>query len=107
MHGLSGDGIYGPKTKAQLEALLHQNTKVAQELNLVGYYLLRHGKYNVKDIFDLNGQYGKINRVTCIAFLIAIIAEIPFINTSFYVGPIAKVIYVVTLNLTKNSQFPI
>lgn len=59
-------------------------------INLVDYYLLRHGRYNVKDIFDVNGQYGKINWITCMAFLVSILAEIPFINTSFYVGPIAK-----------------
>lgn len=59
-------------------------------INLVDYYVLRHGNYNVKDIFDVNGQYGKINWITCIAFVVSIIAEIPFINTSFYVGPVAK-----------------
>ncbi|MFJ5717542.1 purine-cytosine permease family protein [Neobacillus sp. NPDC093127] len=59
-------------------------------INLVDYYILRHGRYNVKDIFDLNGQYGKINWITCIAFLVSILVEIPFINTSFYVGPVAK-----------------
>ncbi|MEM1506071.1 cytosine permease [Domibacillus sp. 8LH] len=59
-------------------------------INLVDYYLLRHGQYNVKDIFDINGQYGKINWITTIAFLVSVIAEIPFINTSFYVGPIAR-----------------
>ncbi|MDQ6600943.1 purine-cytosine permease family protein [Bacillus salipaludis] len=59
-------------------------------INLVDYYLLRHGKYNVKDIFDPNGQYGKVNMITCIAFLLSILAEIPFINASFYVGPFAK-----------------
>ncbi|MFJ5624796.1 purine-cytosine permease family protein [Peribacillus loiseleuriae] len=59
-------------------------------INLVDYYLLRHGHYNVKDIFDLNGQYGKVNWIACIAFIVSIFAEIPFINTSFYVGPIAK-----------------
>lgn len=59
-------------------------------INLVDYYLLRRGKYNVKDIFDLNGQYGKVNMITCSAFLISIIVEIPFINASFYVGPLAK-----------------
>ena len=59
-------------------------------INLVDYYVLRHGNYNVKDIFDVNGQYGKINWITCIAFVVSILAEIPFINTSFYVGPVAK-----------------
>lgn len=62
-------------------------------INLVDYYLLRHGKYNVKDIFDLNGQYGKIYMITCTAFLVSILAEVPFINTSFYVGPIAKALH--------------
>jgi nucleobase:cation symporter-1, NCS1 family len=56
----------------------------------VGYYLLRRGQYNVKDIFDVNGQYGKINGITCMAFAVSIVAEIPFVNTSFYIGPIAK-----------------
>lgn len=59
-------------------------------INLVDYYLLRHGEYNVKDIFDMNGQYGKVNWITCSAFIVAIIAEIPFMNTSFYVGPVAR-----------------
>jgi NCS1 family nucleobase:cation symporter-1 len=59
-------------------------------INLVDYYLLRHGEYNVKDIFDMNGQYGKVNWITCIAFMLSIIAEIPFVNTSFYVGPVAR-----------------
>jgi nucleobase:cation symporter-1, NCS1 family len=59
-------------------------------INLVDYYLLRRGQYNVKDIFDVNGQYGKINGITCMAFAVSIIAEVPFINTSFYIGPIAK-----------------
>jgi NCS1 family nucleobase:cation symporter-1 len=59
-------------------------------INLVDYYLLRHGEYNVKDIFDMNGQYGKVNWITCNAFILSIIAEIPFVNTSFYVGPVAR-----------------
>jgi nucleobase:cation symporter-1, NCS1 family len=59
-------------------------------INLVDYYFLRHGRYSVKDIFDVNGQYGKVNMITCIAFLLSIIAQIPFINTTLYVGPIAK-----------------
>jgi len=60
-------------------------------INLVDYYFLRHGRYSVKDIFDVNGQYGKINKITCLAFLLSILAEIPFVNTTLYVGPIAKV----------------
>ena len=48
------------------------------------------GEYSIKDIFDLNGKYGKVNKITAISFLVSIIAEVPFMNTSFYVGPGAK-----------------
>ncbi|OIK16414.1 cytosine permease [Bacillus sp. MUM 116] len=59
-------------------------------INLVDFYVLRHGEYSIKDIFDLNGKYGKINKITAIAFLVSIIAEIPFMNTTLYVGAAAK-----------------
>ncbi|KZM54472.1 cytosine permease [Aeribacillus pallidus] len=59
-------------------------------INLVDYYLLRRGLYSVKDIFDVNGCYGKVNWIAIIAFVVAILAEIPFINTTIYVGSFAK-----------------
>ncbi|MDK2599775.1 cytosine permease [Bacillus stercoris] len=30
-------------------------------INLVDYYFVRHGKYQVKAMFDVNGPYGKVN----------------------------------------------
>lgn len=59
-------------------------------INLTDYYVLRKGKYNMLDIFDINGQYGKVNWITIGTFLVAILIEIPFINTSFYQGGISK-----------------
>lgn len=59
-------------------------------LNLVDFYVLRKGKYNVKDLFDLNGIYGKVNYKAIISYIVAIIAQLPFMNTTFYVGPICK-----------------
>jgi nucleobase:cation symporter-1, NCS1 family len=59
-------------------------------INLVDFYFLRHGEYSIKDIFDLNGKYGKVNKITAISFFVSIIAEIPFMNSSLYVGPAAK-----------------
>ncbi|WP_026567640.1 purine-cytosine permease family protein [Bacillus sp. UNC41MFS5] len=59
-------------------------------INLIDFYVLRHGEYSIKDIFDLNGKYGKVNKITAVSFLISIIAEVPFMNTSFYVGAGAK-----------------
>ena len=61
-------------------------------INLVDYYLVRHGKYSVKDFFDMNGIYGKVNWYSALAYGAAIILQIPFMNISFYVGPISKML---------------
>ncbi|MEY8000028.1 cytosine permease [Clostridium sp. Mt-5] len=59
-------------------------------INLIDFYLLRYGKYSVKDMFDVNGKYGKVNWITMVSYVIAVLVEIPFVNTTFYVGPICK-----------------
>ncbi|MFP9229842.1 purine-cytosine permease family protein [Pectobacterium cacticida] len=61
-------------------------------INLLDFFVLRKGEYHIEDIFDVHGRYGKYNKITLFAFLIAIIAEIPFINSTFYVGPVAKML---------------
>jgi NCS1 family nucleobase:cation symporter-1 len=59
-------------------------------INLIDYYLLRRGEYNVKDVFDVDGQYGKINWIAILTYFVSFILEIPFVNTTMYVGPISK-----------------
>lgn len=59
-------------------------------INLVDYYCLRKGDYSVPDIFDLNGRYGRVNGVACGSFVLAILLEVPFMNTTMYVGPVAN-----------------
>lgn len=59
-------------------------------INLVDYYCLRKGQYRIADIFDVNGIYGRINWIACGSFLLAIAVEIPFMNTTLYVGPVAS-----------------
>jgi nucleobase:cation symporter-1, NCS1 family len=58
-------------------------------INLVDFYFLKHGKYDIASIFDANGIYGKFNGITIFTFIFAILAEIPFISTMMYEGPIA------------------
>ncbi|MNG03842.1 hypothetical protein D3C84_869380 [compost metagenome] len=41
------------------------------------------------DIFDLDGRYGRVNLVACGSFVLAILLQVPFMNTTLYVGPIA------------------
>ncbi|BAN47181.1 cytosine permease [Metapseudomonas resinovorans] len=59
-------------------------------INLVDFYWLRKGDYCVADIFDLDGRYGRVNGIACGSFVLAILLQVPFINTSLYVGPIAS-----------------
>ncbi|UVJ41821.1 cytosine permease [Pseudomonas sp. LS1212] len=58
-------------------------------INLVDYYCLRKGDYQLADIFDMNGIYGRVNPIACCSFVVAIVLEIPFMNTTLYVGPVA------------------
>ena len=58
-------------------------------INLVDYYCLRKGEYKLEDIFDMNGIYGRVNYIACASFVAAILLEIPFMNTTLYVGPVA------------------
>jgi NCS1 family nucleobase:cation symporter-1 len=58
-------------------------------INLVDYYCLRKGEYKLDAIFDMNGVYGRVNGIACGSFIAAILLEVPFMNTTLYVGPIA------------------
>lgn len=75
-------------------------------INLVDFYFVRHGVYNVEDIFDLNGQYGRVNWFSCITFVLAIVLEIPFMNTSLYVGAVAERLNGVDLAWLVGLAFP-
>ncbi len=60
-------------------------------INLVDYYLIRHGNYDVEAFFDPSGgPYGRIGWIGVSAYLIGILVEIPFMSTTLYTGPAAK-----------------
>lgn len=60
-------------------------------INLVDYYLLRHGNYRVEDFMRQDGGvYGKFNWSAIIAYLIGIIIQLPFVVTTLFTGPIGK-----------------
>jgi nucleobase:cation symporter-1, NCS1 family len=61
-------------------------------INLVDYYIVRRGKYDVAAIFDPDGIYGRFNWIAIFAFCFSIAVEIPFISEPFYTGPIARVL---------------
>jgi nucleobase:cation symporter-1, NCS1 family len=61
-------------------------------INLADYYLVRHGEYDVKSFFTANGRYGGVLWRGVIPYLLAIGCEIPFIDQTFYTGPMVKVL---------------
>lgn len=56
-------------------------------INLVDFYLIRRETYDIDAIFDPAGRYGGVDARTMIAYLLAVGAELPFVNTSFFSGP--------------------
>lgn len=59
-------------------------------INLCDFYCVRFGRYNVTDIFRVDGEYGKYNLGTILVFAVSLAAQIPFMQLSFYIGPIAR-----------------
>ena len=75
-------------------------------INLVDYYALRKGVYQIADIFKPSGIYGRVNWPAIGVFLATIGLEIPFMNTSMYVGPIAAALQGIDLAWAVGLLFP-
>jgi NCS1 family nucleobase:cation symporter-1 len=59
-------------------------------INLTDYYLIKRGNYDVPSFFTPRGIYGGYLWRGIIAYLLAIAAEVPFIDQTFYTGPLVK-----------------
>jgi nucleobase:cation symporter-1, NCS1 family len=60
-------------------------------INLVDYYLLRHGDYDVASFFRQDGGiYGRVNGVAVQWYLIGIVVQLPLVATPLYTGPVAR-----------------
>jgi NCS1 family nucleobase:cation symporter-1 len=60
-------------------------------INLVDYYLLKHGVYDVASFFRQDGGiYGRVNVAAVACYVLGIGVQVPFIDSSFYVGPVAR-----------------
>jgi NCS1 family nucleobase:cation symporter-1 len=59
-------------------------------INLVDFYLIRHGQYNVREMFKSRGEYGRLRVRSYVAYLVGIGVELLFMNQTFFVGPLLK-----------------
>ncbi len=57
-------------------------------INLVDYYLIRHGDYDVPSFFRSDGGiYGHFNLPALICYAIGILVQLPFVSNGLYSGP--------------------
>jgi nucleobase:cation symporter-1, NCS1 family len=59
-------------------------------INLIDYYIVRHGHYAIAEIFNPRGIYGRWSWRGIAAYVIAFGAMVPFFSTPLYTGPIAN-----------------
>jgi NCS1 family nucleobase:cation symporter-1 len=60
-------------------------------VNLVDYYLIQHGNYDVPSFFQSDGGiYGRFQWVAILAYVFGIAVQTPFMATDFYTGPLAE-----------------
>jgi len=61
-------------------------------INLADYYFVRRGSYDIDDMFDPNGVYGRFHWPTIVIYGLSIAVEAPFARLSFCTGSIARTI---------------
>ncbi|MDO3399553.1 cytosine permease [Mycolicibacterium neoaurum] len=59
-------------------------------INLVDYYLVRKGHYELDGFASRDGIYGRWNKAGMSAFVIGCLAQLPFVVSVFYTGPLAR-----------------
>jgi purine-cytosine permease-like protein len=59
-------------------------------VNLVDFFVVRRGQYSIREIFNLDGIYGRWNWRGITAYCVAFVAMVPFMYLTFYQGPVAK-----------------
>jgi len=63
-------------------------------INLVDFYLVQHGVYDVAAFFLRDGGvYGRFNAPALTCYAIGIVIQVPFMATGLYTGPIAALMH--------------
>jgi len=60
-------------------------------INLVDYYLVMHGSYDVPSFFRRDGGvYGYFNWTAVLCYVLGVVVQIPFMSTDLYSGVVAR-----------------
>ncbi|MEV1022379.1 cytosine permease [Streptomyces sp. NPDC050264] len=57
-------------------------------INLVDYYLISRERYDIPALADPNGRYGAWRWNALVVYAVGLVAQFPFLATSFYTGPL-------------------
>ncbi|QZY50586.1 purine-cytosine permease family protein [Leucobacter tenebrionis] len=59
-------------------------------INLVDFFIVQKGHYNIAAMFDPSGgEYGKWNAVGLVSYGIGLLAQLPFMDIAIFTGPLA------------------
>ncbi len=59
-------------------------------INLTDFYLIRHGRYDIPELFKADGSYGRFNWYALVVYALAVGIQFPFMNDpAIYVGPVS------------------
>jgi NCS1 family nucleobase:cation symporter-1 len=59
-------------------------------VNVVDYFLVRHGSYDIASFFTAGGAYGRVAWRGLLAYVIGLGVEWPFVSQPDYTGPLVK-----------------
>ena len=59
-------------------------------INLIDFFVVRRGHYSITEMFKRDSMYGRWNWRGMTAYLITFAVMVPFMNLTFYEGPIAR-----------------
>jgi NCS1 family nucleobase:cation symporter-1 len=59
-------------------------------INLTDFYVIRHGQYDIAELFKTDGKYGRFNWFALIVYGLTVLVEWPFMNNAWIVGAAAK-----------------
>ncbi|TSB17879.1 cytosine permease [Streptomyces sp. NBC_01525] len=57
-------------------------------INLVDYYLISKERYDIPALTDPRGRYGAWNGTALTVYAVGVLAQLPFLATAFYTGPL-------------------
>ena len=61
-------------------------------INLIDFYIVRKGRYDVKSFFTPKGLYGGWRWAAITPYIIALAAQVPFLDQTLYTGPMVSVL---------------